>query len=48
MRIGIHTGKISSGIIGTIKWQYDIWSTDVDRANKMETEGSPGYVDDKR
>jgi adenylate cyclase len=44
MRIGIHTGKISSGIIGTIKWQYDIWSTDVDRANKMETEGSPGMV----
>ena len=42
MRIGVHTGSISSGIIGTIKWQYDIWSKDVDLANKMETEGTAG------
>ncbi|RZC43228.1 adenylate cyclase type 2-like, partial [Asbolus verrucosus] len=44
MRIGIHSGKISSGIIGSIKWQYDIWSRDVDIANKMETEGTAGMV----
>lgn len=42
MRIGVHSGKINSGIIGEIKWQYDIWSTDVDIANKMETEGVEG------
>ncbi|KAJ3660494.1 hypothetical protein Zmor_004941 [Zophobas morio] len=44
MRIGVHTGSISSGIIGTIKWQYDIWSKDVDLANKMETERTAGMV----
>ncbi|XP_044270269.1 adenylate cyclase type 2-like isoform X2 [Tribolium madens] len=44
MRIGVHSGSISCGIIGNIKWQYDIWSKDVDIANKMETEGSAGMV----
>ncbi|XP_001812566.2 adenylyl cyclase X E isoform X1 [Tribolium castaneum] len=44
MRIGVHSGSISCGIIGNIKWQYDIWSTDVDIANKMETEGCAGMV----
>ncbi|VEN34886.1 unnamed protein product [Callosobruchus maculatus] len=44
MRIGVHTGKITSGIIGTVKYQFDIWSRDVDIANKMESCGSPGKV----
>lgn len=42
MRIGVHTGKIISGIIGAVKYQFDIWSRDVDIANKMESEGSAG------
>ncbi|XP_060534867.1 adenylyl cyclase X E-like isoform X2 [Cylas formicarius] len=44
MRIGIHTGKIISGIIGAVKYQFDIWSKDVDIANKMESEGVAGKV----
>ncbi|KAF7274387.1 hypothetical protein GWI33_012955 [Rhynchophorus ferrugineus] len=44
MRIGIHTGKITCGIIGKIKYQFDIWSKDVDIANKMESEGVAGKV----
>ncbi|XP_050498501.1 adenylyl cyclase X E isoform X3 [Diabrotica virgifera virgifera] len=44
MRIGIHSGKILSGIIGTVKYQFDIWSKDVDIANKMESEGRAGMV----
>ncbi|KAG5871873.1 Adenylate cyclase type 2, partial [Gonioctena quinquepunctata] len=44
MRIGIHTGRIISGIIGSVKYQFDIWSKDVDIANKMESEGTPGKV----
>lgn len=42
MRIGVHTGNISSGIIGCAKWQFDIWSNDVYIANKMESTGVPG------
>ncbi|KAL1517439.1 hypothetical protein ABEB36_001204 [Hypothenemus hampei] len=44
MRIGIHTGRTISGIIGKVKHQFDIWSKDVDIANKMESEGKPGKV----
>lgn len=44
MRIGIHSGSIISGVIGACKWQYDIWSSDVNIANKMESTGEPGWV----
>ncbi|XP_011860163.1 PREDICTED: adenylate cyclase type 2-like isoform X3 [Vollenhovia emeryi] len=44
MRIGVHSGNIISGILGTNKWQYDVWSRDVVIANKMEQTGEPGKV----
>ncbi|XP_045463603.1 adenylate cyclase type 7-like isoform X2 [Harmonia axyridis] len=44
MRIGIHTGKIISGIIGYQKIHFDIWSKDVSLANQMETEGEAGKI----
>ncbi|KAI5639778.1 adenylate and guanylate cyclase catalytic domain-containing protein [Phthorimaea operculella] len=44
MRIGVHSGKILSGLIGIRKWQFDIWSKDVTIANKMESSGKAGKV----
>ncbi|XP_072945490.1 adenylyl cyclase X E-like [Epargyreus clarus] len=44
MRIGVHSGKILSGLIGIRKWQFDIWSKDVTIANKMESTGKAGKV----
>ncbi|KAI9588446.1 hypothetical protein GQX74_004291 [Glossina fuscipes] len=44
MRIGIHSGSLLAGIIGSSKWQYDVWSTDVNIANCLETTGIPGRV----
>ncbi|KAI8126037.1 hypothetical protein FF38_01067 [Lucilia cuprina] len=44
MRIGVHTGSILSGVLGACKLQYDIWSKDVDIANRLEQTGMAGRV----
>ncbi|CAD8077107.1 unnamed protein product [Paramecium sonneborni] len=44
MRIGIHTGSIIGGIIGTDIVRYDIYGQDVSIANKMESSGTEGHV----
>jgi class 3 adenylate cyclase len=44
MRIGVHTGEVIAGIIGTKIVRYDIYGPDVLIANKMESGGKPGTI----
>ncbi len=44
LRIGINTGPVVAGVIGRIKFSYDVWGETVNTAWHMETYGSPGYI----
>ncbi|CAD8123244.1 unnamed protein product [Paramecium sonneborni] len=44
MRIGVHTGSIIGGVLGTELVRYDIYGPDVLIANKMESKGAKGFV----
>jgi adenylate cyclase len=39
IRIGLHTGSVMAGVIGTEKYAYDVWGDTVNMAHRMESHG---------
>jgi len=44
IRIGIHSGNVVAGIVGGIKFAYDIWGDTVNTAARIEQNSLPGHV----
>lgn len=44
LRVGIHTGPVTSGVIGSNKFAYDVWGDAVNLASRMESSGKPGHL----
>ncbi len=43
-RLGLSSGPAVAGVIGTAKFQYDVWGDTVNTAARMETQGVPGRI----
>ena len=44
LRIGIHCGPATAGVIGDTRFSYDVWGDAVNTASRMESHGEPGRI----
>lgn len=44
LRIGIHCGPATAGVIGDTRFSYDVWGHAVNFAARLESNGQPGQI----
>ncbi len=44
IRVGLHSGEVVAGVIGTSKFSYDLWGDTVNLAARLESTGEVGKI----
>jgi adenylate cyclase len=44
LRVGLNTGPVVAGVIGTHKFAYDVWGDTVNLASRLESRAAPGTI----
>jgi adenylate cyclase len=44
VRIGLHTGPVIAGVVGTRKFAFDVWGDTVNLASRMEAAARPNRI----
>jgi adenylate cyclase len=44
IRVGIHSGDLVAGVVGSQKFSYDVWGDTVNTASRLESSGAPGRI----
>jgi class 3 adenylate cyclase len=44
LRCGLATGPVVAGVVGTVRFAYDLWGSTVNLASRTESNGAPDVV----